>query len=53
MGPTRRPDTSTMQATGPYAGRWPGARVDAMKKLLIIAVLVALGVFAAKKVRAI
>lgn len=56
VGPTRRPDTSGGEATaGAASGLSPrpaaGIGSPAMKKLLFIAVLVALGVLAAKKVR--
>ena len=57
VGPTRRPDTSNGDSTpsgaaglSPAAG--PGLGSPAMKKLLLLAILVALGVVAAKKVRA-
>ena len=57
VGPTRRPDTSEGDSTSPGSDALsPPARSGlgspAMKKLLLLAILVALGVVAAKKVRA-
>ncbi len=56
VGPTRRPDTSTDEdrsAAGPLSpARGSAVGSPVMKKLLLLAILVALGVVAAKKVRA-
>lgn len=61
VGPTRRPDTSAPTLgrpegapMNPFLARHQQAAVgsSAMKKLVLLAILVALGVVAAKKVRA-
>jgi hypothetical protein len=51
VGPTRRPDTSDEEASALSAGPGPRVGLSPMKKLLLLAVLVALGVVAAKKVK--
>ena len=51
VGPTRRPDTSGSHAS-PSPGAGAGLGSSPMKKLILLAILVALGVVAAKKVKA-
>ena len=52
VGPTRRPDTSEDDASASSTGAGAGLGSFPMKKLILLAILVALGVVAAKKVKA-
>ncbi len=52
VGPTRRPDTSEGHGSASSTGAGAGLGSSPMKKLILLAILVALGVVAAKKVKA-
>ena len=51
-GPTRSPDTSNGHGSALHTHGGPAVGSSTMKKLLLVAILVALGVVAAKKVKA-
>jgi hypothetical protein len=48
---TRSADTSALDRTAPDGTRQRGGSVVGMKKLLILAILIALGVVASKKLK--
>jgi len=51
-GPTRSPDTSNGHGSALHTHGGPAVGFSTMKKLILVAILVALGVVAAKKVKA-